>query len=143
VNRTYRQGQIVRLIRSRRILTQDQLAQELSAIGIPATQATLSRDLRELGLAKTPDGYKQMEGPPGPGIASIASEFLWDATAAQNLLVLKTAPGHASSLAISLDQEDWPEVIGTIAGDDTILVVCPDNGTASKLQKKLLEFLAG
>ena len=141
MNKTYRQGQILRLIKARRLHTQEQLANALAEQGVHATQVTLSRDIRELRIVKTPDGYRQVEQPPGPGIATIAGEFLWDALAAQNLLVLKTAPGHASSLATSLDQEDWPEVIGTIAGDDTILVVCPDNPTAIHLQKKLLSFL--
>ena len=141
MTKTYRQGQILRLIRARRIHTQEQLAHALAATGLQATQVTLSRDIRELGLVKTPEGYRQVEQPPGPGIGTMAGEFLWDATAAQNLVVLKTAPGHANSLAISLDQEDWTEVVGTIAGDDTILVVCPDTATAVTLHKKLLEFL--
>lgn len=140
MNKTYRQGQILRLIRSRRIHTQEALAQELSGQGIETTQVTLSRDIRELGLVKTSDGYREVDLPAGPGIETMAAEFLWDAVAAQNLLVLKTAPGHANSLAISIDQEDWPEVVGTIAGDDTILVVCPDSATAVQLQKRLLEF---
>ena len=140
--KTYRQGQILRLIKSRRIHTQDQLAQELGAAGIPATQVTLSRDIRELGLVKTPEGYRQVESPAaGPGFATIAAEFLWDAVVAQNLIVLKTAPGHANTVAISLDQEEWPEVVGTIAGDDTVLVVCPDHSIAVRLQKKLMEFV--
>jgi transcriptional regulator of arginine metabolism len=141
VNKTYRQGQILRLIKARKVHTQEQLAHELSGAGIHATQVTLSRDIRELGLVKTPEGYRQVEAPSGPGIATMASEFLWDAVSAQNLVVLKTAPGHASSLAISIDQEDWSEVVGTIAGDDTILVICPDNATAGKIQKRLLGFL--
>ena len=141
MNKTYRQGQILRLIKARRIHTQEQLAQALSENGLQATQVTLSRDMRELGLVKTPEGYKQVEQPAGPGIDTMAAEFLWDAVAAQNLVVLKTAPGHASSLAIALDHEDWSEVVGTIAGDDTILVVCPDVRTAVALQKKLLGFL--
>lgn len=141
MNKTYRQGQILRLIKSRRIHTQDQLAVALAESGLHATQVTLSRDMRELGLVKTPEGYRQVEQAAGPGIGTIAAEFLWDAVAAQNLLVLKTAPGHANSVAISLDQEDWPEVVGTIAGDDTILVVCPDGATAMTLQKKLLAYL--
>lgn len=141
MNKTYRQGQILRLIRSRRISTQEQLAGALAENGVHATQVTLSRDIRELGLVKAAEGYRQVEEPAGPGIMTMAAEFLWDAVAAQNLLVLKTAPGHASSVAISLDREEWPEVVGTLAGDDTVLVVCPDNETAVALQKKLLGFL--
>jgi transcriptional regulator of arginine metabolism len=141
VNKTYRQGQILRLIRAKKIHTQDQLAHELAAGGITATQVTLSRDIRELGLVKGPEGYRQVESTSGPGIATMAAEFLWSVVVAQNLIVLKTAPGHANSVAISIDQEDWPEVVGTIAGDDTILVVCPDHPTANHLQKRLMTFL--
>ena len=61
---------------------------------------------------------------------------------AQNLVVLKTAPGHANSLAVALDQADWPEVVGTIAGDDTILVVTPDSDTARSVRDKLMYFVA-
>ena len=142
MNKTYRQGQIVRLIKSRKILTQDQLAHELASCGVQATQVTLSRDIRELGLAKTPEGYRQVEAPSGPDFATMAEGFLWDALVAQNMLVLKTAPGHANSLAVSLDQEEWPEVVGTIAGDDTVLIVTPDPGTAKIVQKKLLRYLS-
>ena len=142
MNKTYRQGQILRLIRSRKITTQDQLAQELGALGVNATQVTLSRDIRELGLVKTPDGYRQVEaGNSGPGIETIAAEFLWDAVAAQNLIVLKTSPGHASSVAIALDHEEWPEIVGTIAGDDTILVVTHDCEKASLVRERLLGYL--
>ena len=141
MNKTYRQGQILRLIRARKISTQEQLAQELAAVGISATQVTLSRDIRELGLVKTPEGYRQVEASIGPRIETIAAEFLMDVVTAQNLIVLKTAPGHASSVAIALDQESWPEVVGTIAGDDTILVISPDNPTAVELQKRLLSLM--
>jgi transcriptional regulator of arginine metabolism len=141
VNKTYRQGQILRLIKIRKLHTQEQLAHELASQGITATQVTLSRDIRELGLVKTPDGYRQMEATTGPGIEYMAGEFLWHAVSAQNLLILKTAPGHASSVAVSLDQEEWPEVVGTIAGDDTVLVVTPDAASATMLQDRLLSFL--
>lgn len=142
MNKTYRQGQILRIIKTKRILTQEQLSHELAGQGITATQVTLSRDIRELGLIKTAEGYRQAEtGISGPAIETIAAEFLWDATAAQNLVVLKTSPGHASSVAIALDQEEWPEVVGTIAGDDTVLVITPDNATAVNLRARLLTFL--
>lgn len=141
MNKTYRQGQILRLIKTQKIHTQEQLAHELASKQIAATQVTLSRDIRELGLVKTPDGYRQVEATNGPGIEYMAAEFLWHAVSAQNLLILKTAPGHASSVAVSLDQEEWPEVVGTIAGDDTVLVVTPDAATAERVQSRLLAFL--
>lgn len=139
MNKSYRQGQILKLIRARHIFTQDDLARELNqSHGIRATQVTLSRDIRELGLVKTPEGYRQVAAPAGPDFATVASEFLWDVRCAQNLVLLKTSPAHASTLAVALDNEQWPEVVGTIAGDDTVLVVSPDSETASGLREKLL-----
>lgn len=146
MSKAYRQDQIVRLIKSQKLHTQDALAQELARLGIEATQVTLSRDIRDLGLVKTPDGYVQ----PGtvttrhratPGFAMMASEYVTDARVAQNLIVLKTRPGHANAVAVALDAEDWPEVVGTIAGDDTILVVAPDKPTAASLHSKIREVI--
>jgi len=142
MNKTYRQGQILRLIRSKKVYTQEALAGELGTLNIQTTQVTLSRDIRELGLVKTPDGYREVAGAaPGPDVDSVIAEFLLEARVAQNLLVLKTPPGYANSLASALDHSDWKEIVGTIAGDDTILVVAPDNSTAKKLREKLLAFL--
>ncbi|HYL36637.1 MAG TPA: ArgR family transcriptional regulator [Bryobacteraceae bacterium] len=143
MNKTFRQGQILKLIRSRRILTQEDLARELKdTYGIQATQVTLSRDIRDLGLLKTPEGYRQLSAPSaGPDLATLAGEFLQDARTAQNLVVLRTSPGNANALAVALDKQEWPEVVGTIAGDDTILIVAPDAGTAGKLRQKLLGYV--
>jgi transcriptional regulator of arginine metabolism len=143
MNKAFRQGQILKLIRNKRIPTQDDLARELkSSYGIETTQVTLSRDIRELGLLKTPEGYRQVEAAPGgPDLESVAAELLQDARVAQNLVVLRTSPGNANALAVALDKEDWPDVVGTIAGDDTILVVTPDASAADKLRKKLLGFV--
>ena len=139
MNKSYRQGQILKLIRASQIFTQDDLARELNeTYGIHTTQVTLSRDIRELGLVKTQEGYRQVAPPTGPDFATVAGEFLWDVRAAQNLVVLKTSPAHASTLAVALDQAEWPEVVGTIAGDDTVLVVSPDTETADRLREKLL-----
>jgi transcriptional regulator of arginine metabolism len=142
MTKTYRQGQILKLIRSKRISTQDDLAEELGKLGIAATQVTLSRDIRDLRLVKTRDGYQEMAPEEtGPQFHLLAVEFLKDVLRAQNLVVLKTSPGHANSVAVALDNEEWPQVIGTIAGDDTILVITPDGPTAEAVQEKLLELL--
>jgi transcriptional regulator of arginine metabolism len=142
MTKTYRQGQILKLIRSRKISTQEELAQELKAQGIAATQVTLSRDLRDLRLVKTRQGYQEMEPEEtGPGFSILAGEFLNDVLRAQNLVVLKTSPGHANSVAVALDREGWPDIVGTIAGDDTILIIAPDNPTAEAVQEKLLGLL--
>ena len=142
MNKSFRQGQILKLIRSRRILTQDELAQALAGtFGVHATQVTLSRDIRELGLVKTQEGYRQVSPPVGPDLATIAAEFLFDVRQAQNLIVLKTSPAHASSVAVALDEEELPEVVGTLAGDDTVLVVTPDPESAARLKARLLSFV--
>jgi transcriptional regulator of arginine metabolism len=80
---------------------------------------------------------------PNLQFATLASEFLQDVRQAQNQIVLKTAPGHASSVAVALDDEAWPDVVGTIAGDDTILVICRDTDTAQAVRQKLLQLLEG
>jgi transcriptional regulator of arginine metabolism len=144
MNKSYRQGQILKLIRSHHPRTQEDLAKALRAIGIPATQVTLSRDIRDLGLIKTADGYSQ--GMPeassnGPDVITLAREFVQDIRVAQNLLVLRTPAGHANSVAVALDQANWPEVTGTIAGDDTVLVVAPDAKTAESLRARFLKVL--
>ena len=142
MTKTYRQGQILKLIRGKRINTQEEIAHELSKQGIAATQVTLSRDIRDLRLVKTREGYQEMAAEEtGPEFSLLAAEFLLDVLIAQNLVILKTSPGHANSVAVSLDAERWPGVVGTIAGDDTILVIAPDNPTAESVQEKLLGML--
>ncbi len=142
MNKTFRQGQILKLIRSQRILTQEDLAQALKDhYGIQTTQVTLSRDIRELGLVKTKEGYQQVAPSAGPDFATVAGEFLQDVRIAQNLVVLRTSPGNANALAVAMDKEVWPEIVGTLAGDDTVLVVTPDNHAAGKLRQRLLGFV--
>lgn len=143
MNKSYRQGQILKLIAIRRLHTQEDLTKALKSQGISATQATLSRDIHELGLIKTASGYARAAdaAPQGPDLATVVREFLVDVRVAQNLLVLKTPPAGANPLASALDRADWPDVVGTIQGDDTVLVVAPDSSTAQILRGKLLKLL--
>jgi len=142
MSKSFRQGQILKLIHGKKISTQDELAQELKKLGVAATQVTLSRDIRDLGLAKTPEGYRQIvRSEAGPHLPSLAAEFLLDVRLAQHLVVLKTSPGHANSVAVALDDEEWPEVVGTLAGDDTILVITPDTSTAQAVRAKFLAMI--
>jgi transcriptional regulator of arginine metabolism len=143
MNKSYRQGQILKLIRSKNLHTQEELARALRTIGIPATQVTLSRDIRELGLVKTPDGYvlAAEAATNGPDVETVVREFVLDIRIAQNLLVLRTPPGHANSVGVELDKANWPEIAGTVAGDDTVLVIAPDSKTAAALREKFLRFL--
>ena len=154
----YRQEQILKLIRARPIHTQEELAEKLRRLGIHATQVTLSRDLHDLRLAKTADGYKELHvtagathgalalapAPPRPverHLKRVTGEFLKDVRQAQNILVLRTDPGNAQPVAIALDQEDWPEIVGTLAGDDTIMAVCPSAKHAAAARSKLLALI--
>ena len=92
MNKSFRQGQILKIIRSKEIYTQEELARELQALGIPATQVTLSRDIRELGLAKTAGGYRPMPvESAGPTLEDVVNEFLQDIRIAQNQIILKTS----------------------------------------------------
>jgi transcriptional regulator of arginine metabolism len=143
MNKSFRQGQILKIIRSKGIFTQEELARELSGLGIPATQVTLSRDMRELALVKTPEGYRQLPSETGgPTLADVAEEYLQDIRIAQNLIVLRTSPGNANTLAIRIDREELEEVVGTVAGDDTVLVIAGDNKEAEKFRQRMLRLIA-
>lgn len=125
--------------------THDQLAAALHQRGIEASQGTLSRDLRELGIVKAADGYALGNGADRNSqlqreLARATAQFLVGLQAAQNIVVLHTHPGGANALAQVLDAAQWPEIIGTIAGDDTIFVATRDNGTAVRV-RDLLEAL--
>jgi transcriptional regulator of arginine metabolism len=142
MTKSYRQGQILKLIRVRNIPTQEELANALKECGVEATQVTLSRDIREMGLVKTSDGYRALSQQERPeDFPALASEFIRDVRLAQNQIVLRTAPGHANSVAVALDNANWPEVVGTLAGDDTILVICPDASIAMAVRARLMDML--
>jgi transcriptional regulator of arginine metabolism len=144
MNKNFRQGQILNVIRSKEVYTQEELARELSRLGIQTTQVTLSRDMRELGLVKTAEGYRQLPvETSGPQLADVVNEYLLDIRIAQNLVVLRTSPGNANSLAIAVDKQDLDDVVGTIAGDDTVLVITPDADTAARFRQRMLEMIAG
>ncbi len=138
----YRHGQILNLIASEPVSSQDDLRRRLAQRKLRVTQATLSRDLQELKLVKTPEGYKPAaalaeEAPALPPLSHALREFLLDIRPAENLLVLKTPPGGAQALAAAMDGAKFPEVAGTIAGDDTVLIITARRKTRESLQKKI------
>lgn len=139
--KTFRHGQILRLVSGERISNQEELRLRLAQQRLRVTQATLSRDLQELKLVKTPEGYKPAAPPdetvPLPPLARALSEFLLDIRPAENLLVLKTPPSGAQPLAAAADAAKFPEVAGTIAGDDTVLIITPDKKSRESLQRKI------
>src|SRR4051812_11469551 len=124
------------------IASQDELRRKLAGRGFHVTQATLSRDIHELRLSKGPDGYSTPNGGDAeddslPEIREVLESFGLEVRQAMNLLVLITTTGGAQPIAAGIDYEDWPEVIGTIAGDDTVLVICPDEAQAKTLRTRI------
>jgi transcriptional regulator of arginine metabolism len=143
MNKSFRQGQILQIVRAKGIYTQEELARELGERGVQTTQVTLSRDMREIGLVKTADGYRQLSAEKnGPDLAGVVDDYMQDIRVAQNLVVLKTSPGNANALAIAIDREELDEVVGTVAGDDTVLVIAPDQQAAERFHQKMLAFIS-
>jgi transcriptional regulator of arginine metabolism len=144
--KTFRQGQILRLVADEHIANQEELRRRLATRKLRVTQATLSRDLQELRLVKTHDGYKMDstvadEPAPLPPLTRALSEFLLDIRPAENILVLKTPPSGAQPLAAAVDGAKFPEIAGTIAGDDTVLIITPNKKARESLQKKIESFV--
>lgn len=138
--KTFRHGQILRLVTAERIANQEELRRRLSTRRLRVTQATLSRDLQELKLVKTPEGYRPATAlveEIAPPLARALSEFLLDIRPAENLLVLKTPPSGAQPLAAAVDGAKFPEIAGTIAGDDTVLIITPNKRQRASLQQKI------
>lgn len=130
------------------VVSQDDLRVKLADLGFHVTQATLSRDIHELRLSKGPQGYflpggvDEAEENADPSIREIIRTFGLEARLALHLLVVITATGSAQTVAAAIDYEDWPEVVGTIAGDDTVLLICTDE-TKSKTLKQRIDFYIG
>ncbi|HXM37269.1 MAG TPA: arginine repressor [Gemmatimonadales bacterium] len=148
--KTQRHAAILRLLRQDTVGSQEQLRERLKAEGFAVTQATLSRDIRELGLAKVaaPDGGSHYaaapEGGAGvrPHLEQLLPTMLVSAEGVGPLLVLKTTTGGAQALGLALDGAGWSEIIGTIAGDDAILVITRSERARRAVQVRLQE-LAG
>jgi transcriptional regulator of arginine metabolism len=140
--KTFRHGQILRLVASERIANQEELRRRLAQQRMRVTQATLSRDLHELKLVKTSEGYRAPAAVTEdistvPPLTRALREFLLDIRPAENLLVLKTPPSGAQPLAAALDGAKFREIAGTIAGDDTVLIITSNRKSRESLQKEL------
>lgn len=140
--KTFRHGQILRLVSAEQIANQEELRRRLAQQRLRVTQATLSRDLQELQLVKTARGYRPASVLPEesaalPQLSRALAEFLLDIRPAENLLVLKTPPSGAQPLAAAVDGAKFTEIAGTIAGDDTVLIITPDRKSRESLQRKL------
>src|SRR5580704_18125072 len=134
------------LVAGREISSQEELRGLLYRRGHRVTQATLSRDIHELRLSKTADGYKTPQGEDVemhlPSIERLIQEFVYDVKTAQNLVVIKTSAGSAQPVSAAIDAEDWDEVVGTVGGDDTILAISPDVKAAGILAQRLRKYFA-
>jgi transcriptional regulator of arginine metabolism len=134
------------LVADRKVASQEELRRLLYRGGHRATQATLSRDIHELRLVKTAEGYKLPQGEVAeaflPSIERLIHEFVYDVKTAQNLVVVKTSAGSAQPVSAAIDAEEWDEVVGTIGGDDTILVIAHDPKVAEKLARRIRQYFA-
>jgi transcriptional regulator of arginine metabolism len=126
-----RQRAILELVRDRPVQTQQELARALTERGFTATQATVSRDIQELGLVRTGSGYQ-----PGSPVSAV-SELVISMTQVEFVVVIRTPPGTANLVARAIDESGMPGVAGTLAGDDTILAVLSDRQAADPLRSFL------
>lgn len=141
-----RHAAIMELVRESRVSSQDDLRDLLVDRGFEVTQATVSRDVRELRLVKTPGagGSSRYTAPdlddPAPALQRLLPTLVRTAEGAGQLLVVRTVTGGAQAAALAIDGEGWPEVLGTLAGDDTILVICRDGQGVSAVRDRLHRF---
>ncbi len=156
--KTLRHNAIRELVTHAQVASQDELRRKLRRRGFAVTQATLSRDIHELRLSKGPGGYTlssgtRSTGPGGngfappvednspPSVAEMIESFGLRVKQAMNQVVISTVMGGAQPFAAALDYEAWPEVVGTVAGDDTVLVICPDIRRATEVESRLRTML--
>ena len=142
MGKSQRHSAIRALVQEHRVASQEQLRELLVDRGFDVTQATLSRDIRELRLVKMPDQegstfYQIPDTDQRPALARLLPTLFIGAEGTGNLLVVKTLAGGAQAVSEALDWEEWPEVLGTLAGDDTILVIVRDPARMDTVQKRL------
>lgn len=149
-----RHNAIRELVANSLVTNQDELRRKLRRRGIEVTQATLSRDIHELRLSKGPAGYSMPNGNGNgsgaaiafvddgpPSIEEMIESFGLRIRQAMNQVVVGTVMGGAQPVAAALDHEGWAEVVGTVAGDDTVLVICPDPRQAVEVEARLRKML--
>jgi transcriptional regulator of arginine metabolism len=144
--RRLRHNAILDLVRSGDITSQEELMRGLRARNITVSQSTLSRDIQELRLAKAGGVYTVVDAEPAipqseGSLSRIIRDFMVDIDVAQNIVVVKTGPGHASTVSQALDEAGWPEWVGSIAGENTVFAVTRSPRDAKKLQGRLRKLL--
>ena len=125
-----RQDLILRLISERVLGTQGDVVAALSDAGVEVAQATVSRDLAELGVLKVGNRYLALPYEPGAAGIEVLPSFVLDITPAQNIIIIRTRDGTAGAVANVLDRVKGLKIIGTVAGQDTVMVAAPDNAAA-------------
>ena len=153
-NKRERQAAIQEIVEARVVGSQEELRRLLRQRGWDVTQATLSRDLRELRLARIPDAeggvrYAVAEGQGGgpeesrPSLDLILPPLFRGIDGVSELAVVRTIPGGANSVGVALDLESWPDIIGTIAGDDTILLICRSSAARERTMRRIRTLAGG
>jgi len=147
--RSARHAKILELISHKEIETQEELCAELQAMNLMVTQATISRDIRDLHLFKVAGIEKKYryayindgEGELSPKMLSLFRNCVLSVRSAQNLVVVKTLAGNGANAGAVIDKLNYPSIVGSVAGDDTLLIVCEDNDRAIAVVDKINEFL--
>ena len=152
LGKTQRQHRIARLLENNSVTSQTQLVELLEADGVRATQATVSRDLEELGAVKVriPGGttayaipeHAKERSAPDDHLRRVMGEFVVEVSHSANLVVLRTPPGSAHVVASAIDRAGLPAILGTVAGDDTIMVVVAERSSGAKVAREISQ-LAG
>jgi transcriptional regulator of arginine metabolism len=143
ISKRARQGRILEVTRNQQVRSQEELSSILRREGIDVTQATLSRDIRELGLVKARGG-SQISGtvhssPPEEVLRRAFKQFVLRTGVSGNILMIKTSPGNAHSVGVVLDAAEWPEVLGTVAGDDTVFVLLRNGRWGNRVLERIQE----
>ncbi|MFA9555988.1 transcriptional regulator AhrC/ArgR [Evansella sp. AB-rgal1] len=149
MNKGQRHIKIREIITNQEVETQDDLVQQLRNSGFNVTQATVSRDIKELQLVKVPmmDGRYKYSLPadqrfnPLQKLKRALMDSFVSVDYSNNLIVMKTLPGNANAVGALIDNLDWNEVLGTICGDDTILIICRDSGQTEEVSERFLNML--
>ena len=150
-NKRARQTTIRELIEAREVGSQEELRKLLRQRGWDVTQATLSRDLHELGVARVsaPDGARytlSSAGPPSeesPILEAVLPPLFRSVDGVGELVVIRTVPGGAQPIARAIDAESWPDILGTLAGDDTILLICRSSPARDRLVRRIKALAGG
>jgi transcriptional regulator of arginine metabolism len=144
ISKKARQGRILELGRSYSIRSQEDLMALLEKEGICVTQATLSRDIRDLGLVKVRGSYQipgeVFSSPPDEVLRRAFGQYVLRTGVSDNIVMIRTSPGNAHSVAVVIDAAQWPEVLGTVAGDDTVFVLLRKSSMGKLLLERIQEF---